>query len=157
MAFGVCFAHVLKSQYMKYRTLGKTELTVSEIGYGTWQFANDPNWWTGATREESERALLFTLDNGANFIDTARVYGNGLSEKWIGEIIKRRPQATLVIASKIPPKNMKWPARKGTEIQEVFPREHIIKQVEESLKTLDRDYLDLMQFHVWQDNWAKED
>lgn len=142
---------------MRYRTLGKTGLKISEIGYGTWQFANDENCWTGATREESERSLLLAIDNGLNFIDTARVYGNGLSEQWIGEIIKKRPQADLVIASKIMPKNYEWPARIGVDIQEVFPKEHITRQVDGSLKALDIDALDLMQFHVWQDAWAEED
>lgn len=142
---------------MQYSTLGKTGLKVSEIGYGTWQFANDRNCWVGATRKESERSLLLAIDSGINFIDTARVYGDGLSEKWIGEIIKQRPGAKLIIASKIKPLNRQWPARKGIDIQAVFPQRHIIKEVEDSLKTLDRDYLDLMQFHVWQDDWVNQD
>lgn len=141
---------------MKYRILGKTGLKVSEIGYGTWQFANDKNCWIGATRKESERALLSAIDSGVNFIDTARAYGDGLSEQWIGEIITKRSRANLVIASKVYPKNWQWPARQGVDIQEVFPRQHIIDQVEASLRTLDRDYLDLMQFHVWQDNWVNQ-
>lgn len=141
---------------MKYRTLGKTELKISEVGYGTWQFANDSDCWVGATREESERSLLTAIDNGVNFIDTARSYGDGLSEKWIGEIIKQRPQTDLVIASKINPRNWQWPARKGVSIEEVFPKEHIISLVDESLKTLDVEYLDIMQFHVWQDDWVEE-
>ena len=142
---------------MQYRTLGKTGLKVSEIGYGTWQFANDADCWVGATREESTKSLLLALDSGVNFIDTARVYGDGLSEQWVGAIIKQRPTANLVIASKILPLNHQWPAQKGIGIREVFPKKHIIKQVEDSLKTLDREYLDLMQFHVWQDDWANED
>lgn len=142
---------------MKYRTLGKTNLIVSEVGYGTWQFANDEDCWVGATKEESEESLLIAIDNGVNFIDTARSYGDGLAEKWIGEALKHRTQANIVIASKILPRNWQWPARKGVSIQEVFPKEHIIQQVEESLRTLDRESLELMLFHVWQDNWVHED
>lgn len=142
---------------MKYRKLGKTNLKVSEVGYGTWQFANDDECWVGATREESEASLLMAIDRGLNYIDTARSYGDGRAEKWIGEIIKKRPDKDLVISSKILPKNWQWPARKGTDIQEVFPKSHIIEQVEGSLKALDRDYLDVMLFHVWQDEWAEED
>lgn len=142
---------------MNYRTLGKTGLKVSELGYGTWQFANDEDCWVGASRSESEQALLTAIDQGVNFIDTARSYGDGLAEKWIGEIIKYRPSTDLIICSKLLPKNLQWPARKGIDINEVFPTEHIIQQVEESLKDLDREYLDIMLFHVWQDDWANED
>lgn len=141
---------------MKYRTLGKTNLQISEIGYGTWQFANDSEMWVGATREESERSLLTAIDSGVNFIDTARSYGDGLSEQWIGEIIKKRPNANLIIASKMYPMNWEWPAIKGVPMSEVFPKKHIIQLVDESLKTLDREYLDIMQFHVWQDDWVDE-
>ncbi len=142
---------------MKYRILGKTGLKISEIGFGTWQLANDNNMWVGATKEESEKAFLTAIDNGINFIDTARVYGNGLSETWIGEFIKNRPNADLVIASKIYPMNWQWPAREGVDIDEVFPVEHIYKLTEESLKALDVDSIDLMQFHVWNDSWSSRD
>ena len=63
----------------------------------------------------------------------------------------------LVIASKVPPKNMKWPAWKGIPISEVFPDDWIKKCVEDSLKSLGVDYIDLMQFHVWQDDFVKSD
>lgn len=142
---------------MNYRILGKTGLKVSEVGYGTWQFANDDECWVGATREESERSLLTAIDQGVNFIDTARVYGDGLSEKRIGEIIKQRPNSDLVIASKIYPLNFQWPARPGTDIQNVFPKSHIIELVESSLKTLDIEALDVMFFHVWLDEWVEQD
>lgn len=142
---------------MQYRKLGKTNLLISEIGYGTWQFANDEDCWVGSTREESEKSLLYAIDNGLNFIDTARSYGDGLAEKWIGEIIRKRNNANLVIASKILPKNWQWPARPGTDIQEVFPKEHIIKQVNDSLKALNIESLDVMMFHVWLDEWVNQD
>lgn len=141
---------------MKYRTLGKTNLKVSEVGYGTWQFANDDDCWVGASRKESEKSLLTAIDNGLNFIDSARSYGDGLAEKWIGEIIKNRSRGDLVIASKMHPMNWQWPARKGIDIQETFPKKHILEQVESSLKDLQTDYLDLIYFHVWQDYWIKE-
>ena len=142
---------------MKYRKLGKTNLLVSEIGYGTWQFANDSDCWVGSTRKESENSLLYAIDNGLNFIDTARSYGDGLAEKWIGDIIKKRNNANLIIASKILPKNWQWPAKSGTSISEVFPKSHIISQVDESLKTLDIEALDVMMFHVWLDEWVDQD
>ena len=141
---------------MQYRKLGKTNLLVSEVGYGTWQFANDEDCWVGSTREESKRSLLYAIDHGLNFIDTARSYGDGLAEKWIGEIIKKRNRANLIISSKILPKNWQWPARPGTSIEDVFPKDHIINQVNESLKALNVETLDVMMFHVWLDEWADQ-
>jgi len=142
---------------MQYRKLGKTDLLISEIGYGTWQFANDSNCWVGSTKKESEQSLLYAIDNGLNFIDTARSYGDGLAEKWIGEIIQKRSDKKIIVASKILPKNWQWPARSGTNIQDVFPKKHIINQVNESLKELDIESLDIMMFHVWLDEWASEE
>jgi aryl-alcohol dehydrogenase-like predicted oxidoreductase len=140
---------------MQYRQLGKTDLKVSSIGYGTWGFANDEDW-KGATKEESEKALLTALDGGVNFIDTARTYGDGLSEEWIGNILQNNPHKEIIISSKIYPMNQEWSGMKGTPIKEAFPKSHIISQVDASLKALHRDYLDLMYFHVWEDEWASE-
>ncbi len=142
---------------MQYRKLGQTNLQISEIGYGTWQFANDSNCWVGSTKKESERSLLYAIDHGLNFIDTARSYGDGLAEKWIGEIIKKRRDKKIIISSKMLPKNWQWPARSGTDIQDVFPKKHIIDQVDESLKELDAEVLDIMMFHVWLDEWATQE
>ncbi len=141
---------------MQYRQLGKTDLKVSSIGFGTWGFANDEDAWVGATREESEKSLLTALDNGLNFIDTARTYGNGLAEKWLGEILHAHPQYQPIIASKMYPLNQEWSGMKGIPIDEAFPKSHIIKQVDESLLALKRDHLDLMYFHVWEDEWATQ-
>lgn len=141
---------------MQYRQLGKTDLKVSSIGFGTWGFANDEDAWVGATRDESEKSLLTTLDNGLNFIDTARIYGSGLAEEWLGDILHNNPQYQPIIASKMYPLNQEWSGMKGVSISEAFPKTHIIKQVDESLIALKRDHLDLMYFHVWEDEWAQE-
>lgn len=152
---------------MKYRTLGKTNLKVAEIGMGTWQLANDPEMWVGGDLEESLRAIQRYVELGGNFIDTAWVYGyegegdeqkNPKSEDLIGKYIKQAGNRDkLIIASKVAPLNFSWPAFKGTPISQVFPSSHIEKLVEESLTSLGIDSIDLMQFHVWQDDWANED
>lgn len=150
---------------MRYRTLGKTGLNVSEIGYGTWQLANDPGLWVGADLNESLRSLAQFAELGGNFIDTAWIYGfsddkpnEHPSEELIGKFLKQSSQKdTMIIATKIPPKNMLWPAWKGIPISEVFPNEHIEKCVDDSLRSLGLDVLDLVQFHVWQDDFAQED
>lgn len=146
---------------MNYRKLGKTDLNISEIGYGTWQLANDPGLWVGADIEESKKCLKEYVSLGGNFIDTAWVYGYSdahpdrhPSEELIGAFLaKNNLRSKVIVATKIPPKNMKWPAWKGTPIEEVFPADHIEKCVDDSLRSLGLDTIDLMQFHVWQDDF----
>ncbi len=109
---------------MKYRTLGRTGLKVSEVGYGTWQLANDPGCWVGADLNESLRSLNRFVELGGNFIDTAWIYGfderspnRHPSEELVGRFLKdsgKRDQ--IVVATKVPPKNRKWPAWKGIPI-----------------------------------------
>ncbi|MEK7634878.1 MAG: aldo/keto reductase [Patescibacteria group bacterium] len=150
---------------MNYRVLGKTGLKVSEIGYGTWQLANDPGSWVGADQNESLKSLSKFVELGGNFIDTAWVYGYSEkfpdkhpSEELIGKFLNESGKKDqIIVATKIVPKNWKWPAWKGVPISEVFPNDHIEKCVEDSLKSLGLDTLDLVQFHVWQDDFAKED
>lgn len=149
---------------MKYRTLGKTNLKVSEIGFGTWQLANDPGLWSGSTESESLACLKKYIEMGGNFIDTAWIYGYSdtnpnchPSEELIGKFLKETGcRDKVIIASKIPPKNMEWPAHRGKKIKEIFPADHIIKCVDDSLKSLGVDYIDLMQFHVWQDYFIND-
>ncbi|MDO8429148.1 MAG: aldo/keto reductase [Candidatus Daviesbacteria bacterium] len=150
---------------MNYRTLGKTGLKVSEIGCGTWQLANDLNAWVGADLDESLRSLEKFADLGGNFIDTAWIYGyddsqpsRHPSEELIGKFLKKSGKRDkLVIATKVPPKNMHWPALKGVPISEVFPGDWIEQCVDDSLRSLGVDSIDLVQFHVWQDDFAEED
>jgi len=150
---------------MKYRRLGKTGLKVSEIGYGTWQLANDPNMWVGADLSESLRSLHKYVELGGNFIDTAWVYGydeaspdRHPSEELIGKFLKESGKRDdIVIATKVAPKNWKWPAWQGIPVDEVYPEERIVGCVEDSLRSLGVDYLDLVQFHVWQDEFAEHD
>lgn len=136
---------------MQYRTLGRTGIKVSEIGYGCWVIAG--GLWKGAVETESLRALHKAVDLGLNFIDTALVYGDGKSEELIGRFVRQRKDR-LTIATKIPPKNRRWPTPPGTGLEEVFPYKHIIKCTERSLKNLGIETIDLQQFHVWLDDWT---
>ena len=149
---------------MNYRTLGKTGLKVSEVGYGTWQLANDPNMWAGADLNQSLKNLNRFVELGGNFIDTAWIYGYSdnepnkhPSEELIGKFLKESGNRNqVVLATKVPPKNFKWPARQGVPISEVFPKDHIEKCVDDSLRSLGVETIDLVQFHVWQDYFAEE-
>jgi aryl-alcohol dehydrogenase-like predicted oxidoreductase len=132
------------------RRLGRTGLSVSEVGYGAWGIGG--SMWLGAEDQESLRALNRAIDLGVNFIDTAAVYGNGHSERLVGEVVRERDER-IVVASKIPPKNMEWPARTD-DPDEAFPADHVRKWTERTLTNLGLDVLDVQQFHVWNDEWV---
>jgi aryl-alcohol dehydrogenase-like predicted oxidoreductase len=136
---------------MKYRKLGRTGFLVSEIGYGAWGIGRSE--WIGAEDEISLKALNLAIDQGVNFVDTALAYGDGHSEKLVGKVIRERSERVYV-ATKIPPKNLIWPASADSQLEDVFPLKHVMSCTEKSLKHLGVDCLDLQQFHVWNDRWA---
>ena len=138
---------------MNYRKLGRTGLEVSEIGYGAWGIAGDA--WLGAKDEESLKALNRAVDLGLNFIDTALAYGEGHSERLVGKVVAEREE-TIHVATKIPPKNLQWPAPAGLHPDEVFPGDYVRECTERSLQNLGVEALDVQQFHVWQDGWLGE-
>jgi aryl-alcohol dehydrogenase-like predicted oxidoreductase len=138
---------------MNYRTLGRTGLSVSEIGYGAWGIGN--SGWQGADDGESLRALNRAVDLGLNFIDTALAYGDGHSERLVGQVVRERKERVFV-ATKVPPKNGQWPARPGVRAEETFPADHVIACTERSLRNLGLDAVDVQQFHVWSDEWVNQ-
>ena len=138
---------------MNYRRFGKTGWKVSEIGYGMWGLAG----WTGSDANEVDDALRKAVDMGCNFFDTAWAYGDGRSEKILGQLIKDYRDKKLYAATKIPPKNRKWPSKPEYALKEVFPNDYIIEYTEKSLKNLDIESIDLLQFHVWEDSWSNND
>jgi len=138
---------------MNYRRLGRTGLEVSEVGYGAWGIGG--SGWLGAQDDESLRALERALDGGINLIDTALGYGNGHSEELVGQVVRGRSE-TVHVATKIPPKNGLWPARKGTHADEAFPADHVRACTEQSLRNLGLEAIDVQQFHVWDDAWVDQ-
>jgi aryl-alcohol dehydrogenase-like predicted oxidoreductase len=136
-----------------YRRLGRTGLEVSEIGYGAWGIGKSQ--WLGAEDDESLRALNRAIDLGLNFIDTALGYGEGHSERLVGQVVREREERVYV-ATKIPPKNGEWPAPAGLHPQETFPADHVRGCTERSLENLGLDAIDVQQFHVWHDEWVGE-
>jgi len=139
---------------MEFRTFAKTDQKISLLGYGAWGIGK--SMWIGADDAESKKSLHRAIAAGVNLIDTALVYGNGHSEKLVGEV-ERESGQKLFIASKLPSKKMEWPAHDKSALKDSFPKDYIILKTEQSLKNLRREYLDLQQFHVWNDNWAAED
>ena len=138
---------------MKYRRFGRTGWEVSEIGYGMWGMAG----WTGSDDDRSLEAMQLAVDLGANFFDTAWGYGEGRSERLLGTLVRANPGATLYTATKIPPKNRRWPTRRGDALDDVFPAAYIREYAERSMVNLGVSRIDLLQFHVWEDAWANDD
>ena len=139
---------------MLYRKLGKTNYEVSEIGDGAWGISGKQ--WLGASDAGSLQAVQMAVDRGVNFFDTALAYGEGHSERLLARVLEH-PAHPVFIATKVPPKNLLWPARPGIGIEDVFPYDHIVKSTETSLHNLRRDWLDLQQLHVWNPEWLDRD
>ncbi|MBT2482725.1 aldo/keto reductase [Streptomyces sp. ISL-94] len=135
---------------MRYRELGRSGLSVSEIGYGAWGIG--ASGWVGATEDESLRALHRSIDLGVNLIDTARGYGD--SERIVGRVVRERAGDQVYVATKVPPKNRVWPAPGGLDPSEAFPGAHIRESLEASLRASGLDRFDVLQFHVWSDEWV---
>ncbi|WP_439882128.1 aldo/keto reductase [Pontibacter sp. MBLB2868] len=135
---------------MEYRRFGRTGWKVSEIGYGMWGMAG----WKNSDDEQSDHSLDIAVAGGCNFFDTAWGYGAGKSEQILGRLVKRNPDKRLYTATKIPPKNMKWPSKPEYRLADCFPADHIIAYTDKSLKNLGVETIDLQQFHVWEDSWA---
>ncbi len=138
---------------MQYNKFGRTGWEVGELGYGMWGLAG----WKESEPDESGEALQLAVDLGCNFFDTAWGYGAGKSEAILGQLIKANPSKKLYAASKIPPKNFKWPSRRGYTLDECFPADHIREYTEKTLQNMGLERLDLMQFHVWEDDWAEDE
>jgi len=127
---------------------------VSEVSYGAWGVGGLQ--WLGRTDAEARRALRRSIELGLNFIDTALAYGDGHSERLVGEVV-RDAGRQIYVASKVPPKNQLWPARRGIGIDEVFPYDYVIACTEQSLRNLSLEALDLQQLHVWNPEWLDRD
>ena len=122
---------------MEYRTLGRTGWEISAIGFGAWAIGGAA--WGGADDDESIRALHTAIDHGVNFIDTADVYGDGRSERLVGQVRKERSEE-LIIATKAG-------RRLDPHTAEGYNRENLTAFVERSLRNLDVEAIDLLQLH----------
>lgn len=138
---------------MQSRTFGRLGWPVSEIGYGLWGVGG----WTGSDDDESIAAIERAIQRGCTFFDTALAYGDGRSEQLLGRVLARHRREPLVVATKIRPKNRKWPALDSYALDEVYPADHIRRETEISLENLGVTAIDLQQFHTWSDTWATDD
>ncbi|MCC2547271.1 aldo/keto reductase [Hymenobacter sp. BT175] len=143
---------------MEYIELGSSGLTVSRITFGSWAAGG---WmWGGTEQNDAVGAIHASFDLGVTSIDTAPIYGQGLSEEIVGEAIKSLPRDQVQILTKF---GMRWDLAKGTlsmksrnnegqdiDVYKYAGRESIIRECEDSLRRLGTDYIDLYQIH-WPD------
>ncbi|MGA7525091.1 MAG: aldo/keto reductase [Acidobacteriaceae bacterium] len=135
---------------MRYRTLGRTGFPVSEMACGLWGMSG----WSGSDDSESLRTLQLAVDLGCNFFDTAWAYGDGKSDTFLGKILAANPGKRIYSASKIPPKNLRWPALPSYDYNDVFPVDHVFDYADKIRRALGVDTIDVLQFHVWDDSWT---
>jgi aryl-alcohol dehydrogenase-like predicted oxidoreductase len=141
---------------MRYRTMGRLGWDVSEIGYGMWGIGGGPGGFTGWDYDTAPACLDEAVERGCNFFDTAWVYGRGHSEEMLGRLIRRHPGRRLHVATKIPPKDRRWPSTRASRWEDVFPADHVREYVHASRTNLGVERIDLLQFHVWEDAWADD-
>ena len=137
---------------MHHRTFGRTGWQVSEIGYGMWGMGG----WTGSDDAESLDSLQRSIDLGCNFFDTAWAYGSGHSEQLLGKALKANSGKRLCVATKVPPKNRKWPSRREFSLEACFPPDYVNEYVDKSRANVGADSLDLIQLHTWEDHWLDD-
>lgn len=146
---------------MNYRRFGRTGWKVGEVGYGMWGLAG----WTGSDDTETLTSLRRSIELGCNFFDTAWAYGDGRSEQILAIVLKEfqgnasvgGPDKHLYVATKIPPKNRRWPSTRTFSVDDCYPPEYIAEYIDKSLTNLGVETIDLMQFHTWEDRWLNDD
>lgn len=143
---------------MEYRKIGSSDLTLSAVTFGAWAAGG---WmWGGTEQNNAVEAIRTAYDHGVTSIDTAPAYGQGLSEKIVGEAVNNIPRDKVQILTKF---GLRWDTTKGAfhfdskdndgndiKIHKYAGKDGIIKECEESLRRLDTDYIDLYQIH-WPD------
>lgn len=123
---------------MEYEVLGKSDLKVTKIGLGAWQFASEMwGWGKDFEKKDAVEVLEISLEKGINWIDTAEAYGNGFSEELIGKVLGKR-RKDVIIATKVSGYHARY--------------QDVIAACERSLKRLRTDYIDVYQFH-WPNNY----
>jgi aryl-alcohol dehydrogenase-like predicted oxidoreductase len=132
--------------------LGKELLQASRVGIGTWAIGGG---WGPQPEEQSLAALHEAIERGCLLIDTASLYGNGRAERLVAQALKGQ-QEHITVFTKVYPLGYQWAPAPGTPIENVFPPEHIIAQVEESLARLQVERIDCLLLQTWCPTWASD-
>src|SRR4030095_835538 len=113
--------------------------------------------WSNSDDQESLESLQAAVDQGVNFFDTAYVYGEGRSERLLGQLVSAHPDTRLCASTNIPPKDKQWPAKAESTLMASYPPDHVEEFAHRSLENAGLQAFDLMQFHTWHDNWLRDD
>ena len=138
---------------MNFRQFGRMDWKVSDVGYGMWGMGS----WSNSDDNESLGSLQAAVDLNCNFFDTAYAYGEGRSENLLGQIVKSNPSKRLYTATKVPPKNLQWPAAPDSTLMDSYPPDHVEEFVHRSLENAGLQQFDLVQLHTWSDDWMRDD
>ncbi|HEY8724779.1 MAG TPA: aldo/keto reductase family protein [Gaiellaceae bacterium] len=131
---------------MRYRQLGDSDLKVSEISLGSWLT------YGGGVGDEAARACVDTaFEVGINFIDTANVYARGAAEDFLGDVLQNRPRDSYVLATKL------YFPMDDTGVNQGLSQAQVAKQIDDSLRRLRTDYVDLYQCHRYDHNTPLEE
>jgi aryl-alcohol dehydrogenase-like predicted oxidoreductase len=131
---------------MQYREFGRTTWQVSEIAFGGWQLGGQ---WGQVDDEASIATLLHAFERGVNFVDTAEFYGEGHSESVIGDALRRWDGDKVYVATKVRPVQWPPPSEDDPQMAGRYPEWYVRQNVEQSLKRLGVERLDLLQLHGW--------
>ncbi len=137
---------------MKYRRFGNTGWDVSEIGFGAWALGSH---WGVQDDNDSIAALNRAIDMGLNLIDTAQLYGEGRSERLIAGVLKEHSERVYVV-TKTPPQAGPWPPSPYCRAEERFSEEYLRQNVEQRLRNLQTDCLDVLLLHTWTRAWNQD-
>lgn len=138
---------------MNYRKLGKTGYEISDIGFGAWAIGGS---WGPQDDNDSLKALHAALDKGVNFIDTAQGYGGGHSERLIGKVLKERKERIYVATKTAPEMPGNWPPSPYDVWDERYGEAYLRENIEERLRNLGVECLDLLQLHTWTRAWNRD-
>lgn len=137
---------------MKYRSFGRLGWKVSEISFGGWALGGGP--WGNQSDSDSLAALHRALELGVNLIDTAASYGDGRSERVIAEALNDWPDKVYLV-TKTPPVPGSWPPLPHELVEDRYPEEYLRANLEERLRNLRTDCLDVLLLHVWSRSWNR--
>lgn len=132
------------------RTLGTTDQKVSELGLGTWSMGGQ---WGERDDAESIRTIHEAIDSGITLIDTAEGYGQGHAERIVAQAFKDKSRDGVLIATKTPPAAGPWPPSPYCRWQDRYSAAYLRQNVQERLKNLETDCIDLLQLHTWTSAW----
>jgi aryl-alcohol dehydrogenase-like predicted oxidoreductase len=141
---------------VKYRPFGKQTFNCSEIGFGAWAIGGS---WGAQNDGDSLAALNQALDLGCNFIDTAAGYGDGRSERLIGQVLRGRQSAgkqeNVFVATKTPPASGMWPPSPYCKAEERYSEAYLRDNIAMRLQNLGTERIDLLQLHTWTRAWNR--